>query len=79
MSELESNQLERRQRCSAPDVTTCRAMRVGKNDDMVYCLRDDAANCGYALRFGSGFFCYHPKQREIVTRTKVRSLRAVGA
>jgi len=45
-------------------------MRVGKGADMVYCLRRNAADCGYALPFGSGFFCYHPRQNEIVTRTK---------
>lgn len=61
---------ERLRSFRAPDLPACRAMRVGKGADMVYCLRRDASDCGYALRFGSGFFCYHPRQNEIVTRTK---------
>jgi hypothetical protein len=52
-----------------PDLGLCRAIRFGASDHMIYCLRDDAGNCRYALRFGSGFFCHHPKRAEIVAHT----------
>ena len=61
---------ERRHNFCAPNLPACRAIRIGNGAAMVYCMGDNAANCGYSLRFGSGFFCYHPKQNEIVTRTK---------
>ncbi len=52
-----------------PEIANCRAMRFGANDDIVYCLRDDARSCGYALAFGPTFLCLHPKRGEIVAQT----------
>ncbi len=52
-----------------PDIANCRAVRFGLNDDIVYCLRDNARSCGYALAFGRSFLCLHPKRGEIVART----------
>jgi hypothetical protein len=40
---------------------------------MIYCLMEEAQDCGYALRFGSGYFCHHPRRCEIVVRTKVKA------
>lgn len=55
-----------------PDCAFCRAIRFGGEDDMVYCLMEDAHRCGYALRFGSGFFCHHPKRGEIMAQTTAK-------
>ena len=57
-----------------PNITDCRALRFGSDDDMAYCLREDAHRCSYALRIGSGYFCHHPRRREIVARTKADGL-----
>ncbi len=54
----------------APDIAFCRAIRLGGEDDLVYCLMEDAYRCAYAVRFGSGFFCRHPNRVEITARTK---------
>jgi hypothetical protein len=56
-----------------PNLAFCRALRFGQSDDMVYCMNENADTCGYALRFGSGFFCHHPKRGEIVARTKAKA------
>lgn len=48
-------------------------MRFNHDDDMIFCLRDDVRDCGYAFRFGSGFFCHHPKRGEIVAQTNAHS------
>ena len=73
MAKTAGNQSKRPQTWRMPDLAFCRAMRFGQGDDMVYCMNEDADNCGYALRFGSGFFCHHPRRGEIVARTKAKA------
>jgi len=73
MAKKASKQSARRQSGSGLDIAVCRAMRFDHDDEMVYCLLENVRNCDFALRFGSGFFCHHPKRGEIVARTKAQA------
>ena len=51
-----------------PDPAICRAKIAGYASHS-YCLVEKPSACQYALSFGFEFFCRHPEQDEIVTRT----------
>jgi|GEM_PF-3941392 hypothetical protein len=53
----------------------CRARNSGFGD-CVDCLSDRAPICEYAFSFGCGYYCRHPKRREIVLRTLTDSFRS---
>jgi len=67
VSAMSENQKQKQQTWRVPKIAQCRAARFGQN--IVYCLVEDAATCGFSLRFGTSFLCLHPKKAEIVTRT----------
>ncbi len=48
------------------DAETCRARDLGI-DNLVECLVKDPT-CNYAISFGTGFFCDHPRRKEIAAR-----------
>lgn len=52
-----------------PDIATCRAVRFGHGDEIIYCLMENSQTCGFSLRLGGAFLCLHPKRREIVAHT----------
>ena len=53
-----------------PDSENCRAKRVVDRDySLVDCLIEHPL-CKFALYFGSGVLCRHPRRKEIVERTK---------
>jgi len=54
-----------------PDPAICRAKRAGFGD-YADCLVHLPVECGYALRFGEGYFCQHPQRADIIARTKIR-------
>jgi hypothetical protein len=55
---------------SLPDSENCRAKRVVDWDySLVDCLIENPL-CKFALYFGSGVLCRHPRRKEIVERTK---------
>ena len=54
-----------------PDVAICRAKPSGFGD-YADCLVDDPRSCRYALSFGDGYLCRHPKRAEIVARTEAK-------
>jgi hypothetical protein len=51
-----------------PDVENCRAKRVTYDYELVDCLIEHPL-CEFALAFGYGYFCRHPRRKEIVERT----------
>jgi hypothetical protein len=72
MAKTAAIQARPRQSSLPSEISVCRAIRFGGDDGLIYCLQAEAGRCGYALRFGSGYFCHHPKRLEIVARTKTR-------
>lgn len=52
-----------------PDMESCRAKKVTDDYELVDCLIEHPL-CKFALAFGYGYFCRHPRRREIVERTK---------
>jgi len=51
------------------DSEACRAQKGA--GDLVECLAPKQASlCGYALSFGYGYFCKHPRRDEIIEKTK---------
>jgi hypothetical protein len=50
------------------DPADCVARRAGSGN-LVFCLAEQRAACGYALPFGEAFFCRHPEGAEIAART----------
>ena len=51
-----------------PDMKICRAkdMHIPSFAD---CLVENPYECEHSLRFGYGFFCYHPNRKEIIRNT----------
>lgn len=53
-----------------PDGETCRAKQTTCLDyELVDCLIEHPT-CRFALSFGFGYFCQHPRRKEIVERTR---------
>jgi hypothetical protein len=53
-----------------PDSENCRAKGFSSSDyELVNCLVEHPL-CNFALHFGSGLLCRHPRRKEIVERTK---------
>lgn len=53
-----------------PDSKTCQAKQTTCLDyELVDCLIEHPM-CRFALSFGFGYFCQHPRRKEIVERTK---------
>lgn len=52
-----------------PDMEHCRARNRDYDYELVDCLIEHPL-CEFALAFGYGYFCRHPRRKEIVERTK---------
>jgi hypothetical protein len=52
-----------------PDMESCRAKKVTDDFELVDCLIEHPL-CEFALAFGYGYFCRHPRRKEIAERTK---------
>ena len=73
--ESRTTESDRAQSDGPPDPEKCRARNSGFGD-CVDCLSDRAPICEYAFSFGCGYYCRHPKRREIVLRTLTDSFRS---
>ena len=53
-----------------PHAASCRARAVGDIPDFAECLTQQPDGCAHRVPFGESYFCWHPRHREIVARTK---------
>lgn len=53
-----------------PDINDCRAKQTDSLDYELVEPLIKHPKFGFALRFGFGYFCQHPRREEIVERTK---------
>ena len=48
----------------------CRVKAIGNITMFGECLTPPLQNCKHGLRFGDGYFCYHPQVTEIMAHTR---------
>ena len=51
------------------EITHCRAVNIGVSG-FAECLCEGPNNCAFALPFGYGFLCQHPRMSEIIENTE---------